>query len=230
MGSLSLLQITDFLGSVALFRGLGRDALQRFAEVTREKRYPKGSVIVFADDPGDSLYVVRAGRVKVVLLGDDGREVILGVLGVGEHFGELALIDDQPRSAHVIALEDSVLLVLRREEFRRRVEASPAVAWALLTELSRRLRTADRKIGGLVLLDVPGRIARVLLENAPDEETNVVQRRLTHQTIAHMIGASRETVSRTMRDFQDAKWISVEKRVIQITDRPALARRATIKM
>jgi len=230
MGSLSLLQITDFLGSVALFRGLGRDALQRFAEVTREKRYPKGSVIVFADDPGDSLYIVRAGRVKVVLLGDDGREVILGVLGVGEHFGELSLIDDQPRSAHVIALEDSVLLVLRREEFRRRVEASPAVAWALLTELSRRLRTADRKIGGLVLLDVPGRIARVLLENAPDEESNLVQRRLTHQTIAHMIGASRETVSRTMRDFQDANWISVEKRVIQITDRPALARRATIKM
>ena len=230
MGSLSLLQITDFLGSVALFRGLGRDALQRFAEVTREKRYPKGSVIVFADDPGDSLYIVRAGRVKVVLLGDDGREVILGVLGVGEHFGELSLIDDQPRSAHVIALEDSVLLVLRREEFRRRVEASPAVAWALLGELSRRLRTADKKIGGLVLLDVPGRIARVLLENAPDEESNLVQRRLTHQTIAHMIGASRETVSRTMRDFQDANWISVEKRVIQITDRPALARRATIRM
>ena len=230
MGSLSLLQITDFLGSVALFRGLGRDALQRFAEVTREKRYPKGSVIVFADDPGDSLYIVRAGRVKVVLLGDDGREVILGVLGVGEHFGELSLIDDQPRSAHVIALEDSVLLVLRREEFRRRVEASPAVAWALLGELSRRLRTADKKIGGLVLLDVPGRIARVLLENAPDEDSNLVQRRLTHQTIAHMIGASRETVSRTMRDFQDANWISVEKRIIQITDRAALQRRATIRM
>ena len=230
MGSLSLLQITDFLGSVSLFRGLGRDSLQRFAEVTREKRYPKGSVIVFADDPGDSLYLVRAGRVKVVLLGDDGREVILGVLGVGEHFGELSLIDDQPRSAHVIAMEDSLLLVLRREDFRRRVEASPAVAWALLAELSRRLRVADKKIGGLVLLDVPGRIARVLLENAPDETSNLVQRRLTHQTIAQMIGASRETVSRTMRDFQEAGWISVEKRVIKITDREALARRATIKM
>jgi CRP/FNR family cyclic AMP-dependent transcriptional regulator len=230
MGSLSLLQITDFLGSVSLFRGLGRDSLQRFAEVTREKRYPKGSVIVFADDPGDSLYLVRAGRVKVVLLGDDGREVILGVLGVGEHFGELSLIDDQPRSAHVIAMEDSLLLVLRREDFRRRVEASPAVAWALLGELSRRLRTADKKIGGLVLLDVPGRIARVLLENAPDEASNLVQRRLTHQTIAQMIGASRETVSRTMRDFQEAGWIDVEKRVIRIVDREALARRATIKM
>jgi CRP/FNR family cyclic AMP-dependent transcriptional regulator len=230
MGSLSLLQITDFLGSVSLFRGLGRDSLQRFAEVTREKRYPKGSVIVFADDPGDSLFIVRAGRVKVVLLGEDGREVILGVLGMGEHFGELSLIDDQPRSAHVIALEDSVLLVLRRDDFRRRVEASPAVAWALLGELSRRLRVADKKIGGLVLLDVPGRIARVLLENAPDEASNLVQRRLTHQTIAHMIGASRETVSRTMRDFQNAGWIDVEKRIIRIMDREALARRATVKM
>ena len=229
-GALSLMQTTDFLGSVALFRGLSRDTLQRFAEVTREKRYPKGSVIVFADDPGDSLFIVRTGRVKVSLVGEDGREVILGVLGMGEHVGELALIDDQPRSAHVIAMEDSILLVLRREDFRRQVEASPAVAWALLAELSRRLRVADRKIGGLVLLDVPGRIARVLLEAAPDPETNVVQRRLTHQTIAQMIGASRETVSRTMRDFQDAGWISVERRVVTNPDRPALERRATIKV
>ncbi|HEY0970624.1 MAG TPA: Crp/Fnr family transcriptional regulator [Gemmatimonadales bacterium] len=229
-GALSLMQTTDFLGSVALFRGLSRETLQRFAEVTREKRYPRGSVIVFADDPGDSLFIVRTGRVKVALVGEDGREVILGVMGMGEHFGELALIDDQPRSAHVIAMEDSILLVLRREDFRRQVEASPAVAWALLAELSRRLRVADRKIGGLVLLDVPGRIARVLLESAPDTETNLVQRRLTHQTIAQMIGASRETVSRTMRDFQDAGWISVERRVVTITDRPALERRATIRV
>lgn len=229
-GSLPILQIADFLGSVTLFRGMGRDALLHFAEVTREKRYPKGSVIVFADDPGDSLYVVRTGRVKVVLLGDDGREVILGVLGPGEHFGELSLIDDQPRSAHVIAVEDSILLVLRREDFRKRVEGSPAVAWALLTELSRRLREADYKIGGLVLLDVPGRIARVLLENAPDETTNVVQKRLTHQMIAQMVGASRETVSRTLGDFQSANWIAVERRTIRLTDREALRRRAAIKV
>ena len=226
---LSLLQITDFLGSVPLFRSLGRDVLQRFAEVTREKRYPKGSVIVFADDPGDSLFIVRTGRVKVVLLGDDGREVIFGVLGVGEPFGELALIDDQPRSAHVIAMEDSILLVLRREEFRRIVETSPAVAWALLSELSARLRAADRKIGGLVLLDVPGRIARVLLDAAPDEASDLVQRRLTHQTIAQMVGASRETVSRTLSDFQNEGWISVEKRQLRVLDREALRQRCTVR-
>ncbi|HSY81759.1 MAG TPA: Crp/Fnr family transcriptional regulator, partial [Gemmatimonadaceae bacterium] len=200
--------------------------LQRFAEVTREKDYPKGSVILFEDDPGDSLYIVREGRVKVVLVGEDGREVILGVLGVGEHFGELSLIDDQPRSAHVIAMEDSKLLVLRRDDFRRRVEATPAVAWALLSELSRRLRRADGKIGGLVLLDVPGRIARLLLDFADEGGGGTIDKPLTHQTIAQMIGASRETVSRAMREFQDAGWIGVERRRISVTDRAALLARA----
>ncbi len=220
----------EFLASVPLFSGLSHDEVQRFAELTREKTYPKGSVILFEDDPGDSLFVVRDGRVKVVLVGEDGREVILGMLSVGEHFGELALIDDQPRSAHVIAMEDSTVLVLRREDFRRRVEASPSVAWALLSELSRRLRVADGKIGGLVLLDVPGRIARLLLDFAQAGESNTIEKPLTHQTIAQMIGASRETVSRAMRDFQDEGWISVERRRITLSNPDALKNRAQVRV
>lgn len=223
-------QNVDFLATVPLFNGLDRVELERFAEVTREKSYPKGSVILFEDDPGDSLFVVREGRVKVVLIGEDGREVILGVLGVGEYFGELSLIDDRPRSAHVIAMEDSNLLVLRREDFRKRVESSPSVAWSLLTELSRRLRRADDKIGGLVLLDVPGRIARLLLDLAEESGTNAIEKTLTHQTIAQMIGASRETVSRAMKDFQDAGWITVERRRIALADRAALEQRAQVRM
>jgi CRP/FNR family transcriptional regulator, cyclic AMP receptor protein len=220
------MEIADFLATVPLLAQIPPEELQRFAEVTREKDYPKGSVILFEDDPGDSLFIVREGRVKVVLVGEDGREVILGVLGVGEHFGELSLIDDQPRSAHVIAMEDSLLLVLRRDDFRRRVEANPAVAWALLSELSRRLRRADGKIGGLVLLDVPGRIARLLLDFAEEAGGDTIDKPLTHQTIAQMIGASRETVSRAMREFQDAGWIGVERRRISVTDRAALLGRA----
>jgi CRP/FNR family cyclic AMP-dependent transcriptional regulator len=220
------MEIADFLATVPLLGQIPAEELQRFAEVTRDKQYPKGSVILFEDDPGDSLYIVREGRVKVVLVGEDGREVILGVLGVGEHFGELSLIDDQPRSAHVIAMEDSLLLVLRRDDFRRRVEATPAVAWALLSELSRRLRRADGKIGGLVLLDVPGRIARLLLDFAEEAGSDTIDKPLTHQTIAQMIGASRETVSRAMREFQDAGWIGVERRRISVTDRTALLTRA----
>ena len=220
----------QFLATVPLLSGLDTGELVRLSEITREKTYPKGSVILFEDDPGDSLFIVRDGRVKVVLVGEDGREVILGVLGVGEHFGELALIDDQPRSAHVIAMEDAALLVLRREDFRRHVEANPKVAWSLLGALSKRLRRADDKIGGLVLLDVPGRIARLLLDFAEESGTEVVERPLTHQTIAQMIGASRETVSRAMRDFQDAGMISVERRQIRVADRPALERRAQVRV
>jgi len=220
----------DFLATVPLFSGLDRIELQRFGEMTREKFYPRGSVILFENDPGDSLFVVRQGRVKVVLIGEDGREVILGVLGVGEHFGELALIDDRPRSAHVIAMDDSHLLVLRREDFRRRVESSPAVAWSLLTELSRRLRRADEKIGGLVLLDVPGRIARLLLDLAEEAQSNTIDKPLTHQTIAQMIGASRETVSRAMKDFQDANWVMIERRRITLADRNALEQRAQARL
>jgi len=130
----------------------------------------------------------------------------------------------------VIAMEDSHLLVLRREDFRRRVESSPAVAWSLLSELSRRLRRADEKIGGLVLLDVPGRIARLLLDMAEETGTNLIEKPLTHQTIAQMIGASRETVSRAMKDFQDAGWITVERRKIGLANRPALEQRAQVRV
>jgi len=109
---------------------------------------------------------------------------------------------------------------------RRRVEATPAVAWAMLVELSRRLRRADNKIGALALLDVPGRIARLLLDAADDAGGDALTKPLTHQTIAQMIGASRETVSRAMVEFQEAGWIAVERRTIRLVDRAALEKRA----
>lgn len=222
-------QTADFLASVPLFRGLARDELAKFGELVRERSYPKGSVILFQDDPGDSLFILRSGRVKVVLIGEDGREVILGVLEPGAHFGELALIDDQPRSAHVIAMSDAQLFVLRREDFRRRVDASPSVAWALLVELSRRLRRADEKIGGLVLLDVSGRIARLLLDLTLESGGVSVTKLLTHQTIAQMIGASRETVSRSMKELQKSGLIRVERRRISVANRQELEKRAQVR-
>ena len=218
--------IAAFLATVPLFKSLDAAERERFAALVREKSYPRGSVILFEDDPGDALCVVRSGRVKVVLLAEDGREVILGLLGVGEHFGELSLIDDQPRSAHVIAMEQSSILVLRREDFRRRVESSPVVAWALLQELSHRLRRADDKIGTLVLLDVPGRIARMLLEAAEDCGNDLIDKPLTHQTIAQVIGASRETVSRALREFQDKGWVTTERRRLRVVNKGALHKRA----
>ncbi|HEX9703669.1 MAG TPA: Crp/Fnr family transcriptional regulator [Gemmatimonadales bacterium] len=210
------------LEKIPLFNQLAPGELQRVVDVTRERTYPKNSVILFEDDPGDALYVVALGQVKVVLIGEDGREVILSVLGTGEFFGEMALIDDEPRSAHVIAMEDSSLLVLRREDFQGILRQSPGIALALLRELSRRLRRVDEKVGSLVLLDVNGRVAQLLLDLGAEEGGDRITRRLTHHTIAQMIGSSRETVSRTMRELVDKGLIEVSRKDIVIRDRVAL--------
>src|SRR5437870_8323468 len=133
-----IVSVTAILQKVPLFSQLAPVELERVAEITRERSYPRNSVILFEDDPGDALYVVAEGQVKVVLIGEDGREVILSVMGAGEFFGEMALIDDEPRSAHVIAMEDSTLVVLRREDFQPILAQTPGIALALLRELSRR--------------------------------------------------------------------------------------------
>lgn len=219
----------DFpLKSVPLFSHLSDEEATSIARATRERAYPKNSVIVFEDDPGDALFVVKSGQVKVVLTGEHGREVILSVLGEGDFFGEMSLIDDQPRSAHVIAMEDSKLLVLYREDFHRCLERTPRIALGLLRALSRRLRSADDKIGGLVLLDVPGRVARLLLELADEGDGKTISRSITHHTIAQMVGSSRETVSRTIRSFSDEGSITVTKQTIDIIDRESLEATAGI--
>ncbi|MBE0591123.1 MAG: cyclic nucleotide-binding domain-containing protein, partial [Gemmatimonadales bacterium] len=132
---------------VPLFSHLADEELARVVRVARTRSHPRNSVILFEDDPGDALFVVLAGEVKVVLAGEDGREVILSILKEGDFFGEMSLIDDRPRSATVIATADSELLVLRRVDFQACLEESPRIAFGLLRELSRRLRLADEKIG-----------------------------------------------------------------------------------
>jgi len=216
------LAVAERLRRVPLFHQLNEAELERVARAAREKSYPKHSVILFEDDPGDALYVVLRGQVKVVLVGEEGREVILSILKEGDFFGEMALIDDQPRSAHVIATEESHLIVLRRDDFRQCLEESPRIALGLLQALSRRLRRADDKIGGLVLLDVNGRVARLLLEMADEHDGQHIPRKVTHHTIAQMIGSSRETVSRTMREFADQGLVEVSRQSIALKDRSRL--------
>jgi CRP-like cAMP-binding protein len=216
------MSLAPVLRRVPLFAELSEAEIARLGEIARDRSYPRNSVILFEDDPGDSLYVVVAGLVKVVLIGEDGREVILSVLKEGDFFGEMSLIDDQPRSAHVIAMEESHLLVLRREDFQHRLREAPGVALGMLKAMSRRLREADEKIGGLVLLDVNGRVAKLLLSMADENDGVHIVRRVTHHTIAQMVGSSRETVSRTMRDLVERGWIEVTRKAITIRNRPAL--------
>ena len=217
------MSLVPTLRRVPLFAELSDAEITRLAELARGRVYPKSSVILFEDDPGDALYVVVTGRVKVVLVGEDGREVILSVLKDGDFFGEMALIDDEPRSAHVIAMEDASLLVLRREDFQQRLREAPGMAVGLLRALSRRMREADDKIGGLVLLDVNRRVANLLLRMADEGDGTHITHRVTHHTIAQMIGSSRETVSRAMRELVARGLIEVTRREISIKDRDGLA-------
>jgi len=164
-------------------------------------------VVVSEDEAGDALYVLASGKVKVVLYGESGREVILSIFkSPGDFFGEMALLDDAPRSASVMAMAPSSLLVLSRAHFRSHVDRHPAIALKILTELSRRLRRADAIIGDLALLDVFGRLAAKLRElaEADGEETEdgiLIRQRPTQAEIAAMIGTSRETVSRALSEL-----------------------------
>lgn len=216
----------DILRRIPLFASLPEAELRAFAPLLREKRFAKGAMILMQGDPGDALYVIAAGQVKVLLIGEDGREVILSVLGPGAIFGEMSLLDDEPRSAHVVAMDDATLLQLRREDFQARLRASPDVGLAVLRELSRRLRRADSTIGSLALRDVNGRIAHLLLDLAAEEGGNHITRRLTHATIAQMVGASRETVSRTLRALVNAGVLRVSRREILLLSREPLERAA----
>jgi len=216
----------EVLRQVPLFASLPDEELEAFAPLMRERRFPRGSVILMQGDPGDALYVIARGQVKVVLVGEDGREVILSVLGVGSFFGEMALLDNDPRSAHVVAMEEATLLQLRREDFQSRLRSSPDVAIALLRELTHRLRRADDTIGSLALRDVNGRVAHLLLELAEEEGGGRITRRLTHATLAQMVGASRETVSRTLRALTKTGAVQVSRKEITILDPEMLQRLA----
>ena len=216
------MSVAETLRSVPLFSQLREGDIDRISQAARERTYPKNSVIVFEDDPGDALYVVVTGQVKVVLTAEDGREVILSVRDQGDFFGEMSLIDDEPRSAHVIAMEDARLLVLRREDFQKCLTDIPQIAVGLLRAMCTRLRQADDKIGGLVLLDVPGRVARLLLDMADENDGVQITKRVTHHMIAQMIGSSRETVSRTMRNMVDNGLITASRKMITIQNREAL--------
>jgi CRP-like cAMP-binding protein len=217
----------DALRAVPLFRDVPEPDLRAIAQLVRERKVPKSTLIISEGDPGDALSIILSGQVKVTVIAEDGREVILAVLGPGAFFGEMALLDDEPRSAHVISMEDTALLQLRREDLRARLRLAPDLAISLLRELSRRLRPADHTITSLMLLDVNGRIARLLLELAREEGEpgTRITRRLTHAAIGQMVGASRETVSRTMRNLVLSNLIAVNRREITLLD-PAALRQA----
>ena len=213
---------TKVLKSVPMFAAFREDQLRSLLTVVMRRNAPRGTVIMAEGDRIDSLYIVISGRLKVMMGEADGKEVILGILGPGEIFGEMGLIDDGPRSASVVAIEPCERLVVTKGDFKRCMVESFDTAMTVMRVLVRRLRAADRKIGSLAMLDVYGRVARLLLDVS--EEVNgqrIVTKRLPKQDIAKMIGASREMVSMVMRDLELSGYFEVRGSTIVLRDSSA---------
>ena len=211
----------SFLRKVPLFEGLKEEELEAIASVTITRSFSKDQVIILAEEEGDALFLINTGQVKVSIVSEDGREVILSLLGEGAEFGELALLDEKPRSANVVAMSDAELYMLHRSDFLQLLYRVPKIAITLLAELATRLRKTDRKIEGLALLDVTSRISETLLQLADEQgeehsEGLHIPNRPTHQQLANMSGTTRETVSRVLKRLEAQGYIVCKGRTITI--------------
>jgi CRP/FNR family cyclic AMP-dependent transcriptional regulator len=210
---------TLLLRNVPLFSVLPEPQLAVLTSLVSRKTFSRGTTIIAAGDTTESLYVIISGRLKVMMSDDEGREVILAILGPNEFFGEMGLLDDHPRSASVVAIEACELLTLAKRDFKKCLADNFEMTMTVVRGLVKRLREADQKIGSLALMDVYGRVARLLLEMSEIVDgQKVVTKKLAKQDIAKMIGASREMVSRVMKDLQAGGFIEVRPGSIVLRD------------
>ncbi len=190
------------LKTFPLFQGVPDPALEDIAQMALVKRITRGQAVVLAGDRSDYVYFVLSGSLKVMVSDEEGREVILSILGQGELFGEMGMFGEQPRSASVMGIMASDLVMISKSDFRQLLEKHFDIAWRMMCNLADRLRNADRKIESLALMDVYGRVARLLIDMSEDVDgAGTMVRKISKQDIAKMIGASREMVSRVMKDL-----------------------------
>jgi len=204
------------LKNIPLFSSLSDSELTAIEKVALKKTFPKNTILFSEGDKTDSLYIICDGKVKVTINDNEGKELILSMLGPGEYFGEMALLDDKPRSASVMTKETTELLIISKNDFMNIFSSNP-IAFNLLKCLTNRLREANNKIESLGLLDVYGRVARVLNQFAKSQKDKmVIEEKLTHQEIANMIGSSREMVSLILKELSTGGYITIDKKLITI--------------
>jgi len=212
-----------FLRNVPIFAELEDKDLQRIAKLGTRQKYKKGNIVVLEQESGAALFVIVAGKVKVVRMDEDGKEVILSMFGPGEFFGEMSLLDGMARSASVVATVKAELFMIHRRDFLELLHEYPSVAIALLAELAMRLRKADMQIKSLSLKDAAGRVANVLLMLADDlgvfrKGKVEIEDLPLQQDIANMAGTSRETVSRMIHQFVEKGHVSLEGNKLTINN------------
>jgi len=224
-------QAEDMLARAPLFRALDEADTRALRAGVSDVRFARGERVFDEGDDGDQLYVILDGKIKLTRTAADGRENLLSVLGPGEMFGELSLFDPRPRTASAIAVTDSRLAGLSHDYLRQWLSGRPEMALHLLRALAQRLRRANDVMADLVFTDVPGRVAKALLDLADKfgEESGTglqVNHDLTQEELAQLVGASRETVNKALADFSARGWLQLHAKSVLILDRERLARRA----
>lgn len=201
----------------SLFSVISESELAMLSSKAVTRVFPKHSVIINEGDASDALYVVNTGRVKVFLGDEEGKEIVLNTHGPGDYFGEVAMLDNAPRSASVVTLEKTSISLLSKNDFEVCLSRNPKLALQVIRDLASRLRVSTENVRSLALLDVYGRVARLLLQLA--EDTNgqlIVKEKLTHQDIADRVGSSREMITRILKDLKSGGYIEIEDRHITI--------------
>ena len=220
----------QILKSVPLFSSFTDLQLSQLLSCVQHRSYPRNAFILRAGEETDALYIILSGRVKVLIPDEEGHEVILSMIGPHEFFGEMGLLDELPRSASVETLEACEMLRLSKAGFTGILKDNFELAMLIIRNLVRRLRDADRKIESLALIDVYGRVARLLIDMAESIDGKwIVEKAPPKQEIARMIGASREMVSRVVKDLQRKGLIRAEKRRIHVLDKTSMQRRASTR-
>lgn len=219
----SLTAEMNFLRNVPLFSDLDDADLTKIVKLGVRKKFKKGSIILLEEETGSALFVIVAGKVKVVRADDDGREVILAILNEGDFFGEMAILDGLSRSASVVALSKSEVFMIHRNDFLRLLHDYPSLAVSLLKELTTRLRKADAQIKSLSLKDAAGRIASVIIQLADDigkirKGRVEIDELPLQQDMANMAGTSRETVSRMLHMFVEQGHVEMQGSKLIIND------------
>lgn len=212
---------TTLLKKFDVFAELDERELAAIAAVAKSRRYAKEDVVFHADESGDVFCLIKEGQVKVTMISPEGKEIILSMLGPGDFFGEMSLLDNEPRSATVIAVEPLDVYTIWRSDFLAILAENFTITKKVLATLSRRLRTASNRIESLATMDVYGRLARFFLDLARDsgkilDNGYVAVTRPTHQAIANMIGTSRETVSRLIHDLMKQNLLLSEGKTIYL--------------
>ncbi|MGB0846246.1 MAG: Crp/Fnr family transcriptional regulator [Thiolinea sp.] len=200
------------LSDIPLFQDLREEQLEFLITLTHRFTYPKNSILLNQGERSNSLFVVLDGRLKVTAIGSEGRQTLLAFLGPGDFVGELSLLDDGPRSATVQAVEDTQTLLVTQDVFHRFVESFPETLLPMLRMMATRLRALDETVCSLSTLDVYGRVARIMLQQAVEKDDVLVVPRMTHQEIAEMVGSSREMVSRIMKDLRQGGYIRIDSK------------------